>query len=648
MPSRFRLLAPLLAALLVLVLSILGAWIHFIGPSVGLTGFIRNGLDNPAAQSFAKSLLFREVFPLYLGAGLVYWILSLGWGAWFDRAWGRNWTFKAAFGLTLAAFLWVHLVLWWRVPSALWVIPGLGHLPFALGLGLLLLVAVGPLTAWAARIWKRRAWFVVPGWLLLWTLLAQAPLLLGRRVTPHPRGDRPVQALLLGVDGLRPDEATSQGLGSWSGSRYPNAYTMIPATRLFYSLLWGGDPLAYSVGHALPSEGELNGHLRYTLLETYKARGLKARFYIDDGGTIGLAGRALKLFDEAAMPAAGWENFVNSNLAVHLPFYASWLDALRVFPSTNPWSSLDAGLRATLERGRGADLVMFHTCHLHQPVFLTRAELRDLPRWWTLRPLDLRPVPGLPVITPGDLANTDPRRDPLLSYRIRVQHLLAAWKPIWEELARDPDYAQAVRALFSDHGERFYHASPTLRLQGTHGYDLDPWELRVPFLVAGPGFSDGVGSKRAVDMLELRDALAGRLLKQEPILPESFGRRPFAAVRYHTIRADFLRPEPEGVRYLSYDAKKIVQGAALLPSGVWVLRYQAALEDRQQAVSLARAVEDRLEVYKPLEGGRAHRLTYRGYTLEDVTELDEAAFQKIKREIEVEFMRPIPALQAKP
>jgi hypothetical protein len=421
---------------------------------------------------------------------------------------------------------------------------------------------------------------------------------------------------------------------------------MVPATRLFYSLLWGGDPAQYSIGHALPSEGELNGNLRYTLLEAYKAKGLKARFYIDDGGTIGLAGRALKLFDEIAMPAAGWENFVNSNLAVHLPLYASWMDALRVFPSTNPWSSLDTGLREALERGRGADLVMFHTVHLHQPIFLTRGELKDLPRWWTLKPRDLRPIPGLPVVGPDDVANTDPRRDPLSSYQIRVRHLLAAWKSVWENLARDPDYAQAARVLFADHGERFYHATETLRLQGTHGYDLDPWELRIPFLVAGPGFKDGLGTSQAVDTLELRDAVAHRLLEGRPITPADFGSRPFAAVRYHTLRTDDMRPDPEGIHYLSYDPKKIVEGAALLPHGVWVVRYQATLEERQKAVSLARAEEDRLEVYKPLEGGGAHHITYEGYTLKSMVEIDEAAFQKVKREIEAEFLRPVPLPQS--
>ena len=642
---RLRLLAPFLAGALVLALSLAALWAYYRGPAmVGLSGFVADGLHNGEALAFARRLLLREVLPLYLGAGILLWLLSLGWGALFNRAWGRAWGFGAAFGLTLAAFAWIHLVLWWRVPTALWVIPVFQHLPFLLDFPLLALLIAGPLLLWARRLWGRRAWLVVPGWLVLWTLLAQAPLVLGRRIPVDPPGHHPVKVLLLGIDALRPDVAAAQGLAGWSGTRYPNAYTMVPATRLFYSLLWGGDPARFSLGTALPSEEELDGRLPYTLLEAYRAKGLKVRFYMDDGGTIGLAGRAASLFDETVMPAAGWENFVNSNLAVHLPFYASWMDALRVFPSTNPWAGLDAGLRETLERGRGADLVMFHSCHLHQPLFLARPELEDLPRWWTLRPLDLRPIAGLPAVTAADLANTDPRRDPMLAYEIRVRHLLAAWKPLWEGLAKDPDYAQATRVIFSDHGERFYHVTPTLQLQGIHGYDLDPWELRIPFLVAGPGFPDAIGPDRAVSTLELRDAVAARLLKHQPITPASFGTRPFAAVRYHTLLTDFLRQDPPGIHYLCDDPKAIVAGAALLPHGIWVMRFQASLAERQKSLSVARGEGDRLDIYKPLVGGGAHHLVYKGYQLESVTKIDDAAFQKAKDDIDAEYLRPIPAL----
>ncbi len=623
-------------------LSLFGGWTYYQTRSEGLGSFVQDGLKNPHALAFAKGLLLTEILPLYLGVGILVWLLTLGYGIVIDRSLAKNWGFGTAFGLTAAALVWIHVVLWWRVPTALWVIPGFQHLPFVLGLLLLALGVLLPLGWWTHRRWGFRAWVLIPGWILLWTSLAQAPLLLGHQVRPQPRGDRPTQALLLGVDGLRPEEAEGQGLGAWPGSHYPNAYTMIPATRLFYSMIWGGDPAQYSIGHVMPSEVELLGGLRYSLMESYKARGLKSRFYIDDGGTIGLTNRTQSIFDDTAMPAAGWENFVNSNLAVHLPLYASWLDALRIFPSTNPWAGLDAGLRTALERGRGADLVMFHTCHLHQPIFLTREELKDLPRWWTLRPLDLRPIGGLTLVRPKDELNTDARRDPLLAYRIRVRHLLAAWQPIWEELSQDPDYAQATRVLFADHGERFYHVTPTLRLQGTHGFDLDPWELRVPFLVAGPGFPNGLAPDRAVSMLELRDALAGKLLNKRPIQPDSFGARPFAAVRYHALQADFLRPEPEGVNYLSLDPKTIILGSKLLPGGAWVMRYQAGLEERQRGVSLARAERDHLDVYKPLVGGGAHHLVYEGFALKEIHTIDDAAFAKAKREIEAEFLRPVP------
>jgi len=639
--SPLRLFAPFLAALLVLSLSLAAAWIYFQTPSEGLTGFLQNGLRSPYARAFLGTLFLRELLPLYLGAGILLWLGTYGLGLLVQPALLKDWGFAQAFGLTLTAFAWIHLVLWWLVPTSLWVIPAFQQLPFWAGFLLLLLLTLGPVGFWLYRRRSARGWLLLAGWLLLWTGLGHAPLLMGRRVGAEPKGDRPVKALLLGIDGLRPQEASAKGLETWTGLYYPNTYTTVPATRLFYSILWGGDPARYSIGHILPSEEELNGQLRYTLLEAYKTKGLKSRFYMDDGGTIGLTQRTEAIFDETAMPASGWENFVNSNLAVHLPFYASWVDALRVFPSTTPWSSLDSGLRSALERGRGADLVMFHTCHLHQPIFLSRQELKEIRSWWNLRPLDLRPIAGLPLVRPEDERNPDPRRDPLSIYRIRVRHLLAAWKPVWEQLSQDPDYTQAARFLFSDHGERFYHATPELRLQGTHGFDLDPWELRVPFLVAGPGFPNGKAPSRAVSLLELRDALAARLLGHRPIQPGSFGARAFVPVRYSTLRMDFLRPEPEGIRYLSMDPKTIIEGSTILPGGAWVMKYQAGLEERQKNVSLARAEQDRLEVFKPLIGGGAHHLVYEGFALKSTRTIDTAAFLKVKQEIESAYWGPV-------
>ena len=94
--SRFRLLAPFLAALLVLGLSLLGTWRYYLGPAVGLSSFVQDGLHNPTAQAFARTLIAREILPLYLGAGILLWLLSLAWGALLDRAAREGWTFVTA------------------------------------------------------------------------------------------------------------------------------------------------------------------------------------------------------------------------------------------------------------------------------------------------------------------------------------------------------------------------------------------------------------------------------------------------------------------------------------------------------------------------------------------------------------------------
>ena len=122
--SRFRLFAPFLAALLVLGLSLAAAWLYFQTPSEGLTGFLQNGLQSPHARAFLGTLFLRELLPLYMGAGILLWLGTYGLSLLVQPALLKDWGFAQAFGLTLTAFAWIHLMLWWQVPTSLWVIPG--------------------------------------------------------------------------------------------------------------------------------------------------------------------------------------------------------------------------------------------------------------------------------------------------------------------------------------------------------------------------------------------------------------------------------------------------------------------------------------------------------------------------------------------
>lgn len=636
---RLRILAPFLSAALLLLVLLPATIFYYKFVAAGLSQFIKNGLDNPIARRFAFSLLLREVLPIYLLTTLTAWVGTWVWGGlpWsLGRDWAKAWRGRQAFGLSLAALLWIHICLWWRVPTALWVFPGLARIPFGLLFTLLTLATLAPVAGW---LWLKKIGFArctvtLAGWLALWSCLAQVPFWARRPAQPGAGVHKPVQILIIGLDGLRPDVAYRQGLGEFKGLHFPNAYTPIPATRLCYSVLWGGDPAHFSVGHALPSMEEMEGHVSYELLDALKEKGLKARFYIDDGGTIGLSGRTEE-FDEVLMPARGWENFVNSNLAVHLPLYATWLDALRVFPTTTPWSPVDASLRAALAHGQGADLVMFHSCLVHQPMFLDRSELNQLPRWWTLSPADLRPYMAWWQAPQGKDETYDARRDPFGAYAIRVANILSAWKAIWNGLDADPQYQAATRIFLSDHGERFYHATEKIRLQGSHGFDLDPWTLRVPLVIASPSIQPGKAPETAVSLMEIRDILWAWNQDQAPISARSFGHLPLAPVRYHTLDTEFLRPTQ--IKYRETDAKQIIDGSVMLKNGGWILRYTKNAEERGKDVSLAEAVEDRLTIWKPLKDGGAHMLIFRGLEFEEEAIVDEATFQEAKTRIEKVF-----------
>ena len=81
------------------------------------------------------------------------------------------------------------------------------------------------------------------------------------------------------------------------------------------------------------------------------------------------------------MPARGWENFVNSNLGGARPAVrglAGHASGCSPPPTRGP--SPAAGLHQALEQGRGADWVIYHSCLAHQPIFLTRRELGEMPR----------------------------------------------------------------------------------------------------------------------------------------------------------------------------------------------------------------------------------------------------------------------------
>ncbi|GEM_PF-1239272 len=609
----------------------------------GLSVLLVTGFGAAPIRNFAVGFAFTLLIPFYMLAGMVLWGFTLALASAFRPRFSHDWSAREGFLLTLSALLGVHLLLWWQVPTTLWLLPGLRALPFFLLFPLLLALTLAFPVLWIRRQtlgWLRGA-LLAGAWVVAWSILPLAPAHLPRLLTQAKGGSDPAKVLIVGLDGLRGDvgqEATS----TWKGTAYPRAYTVIPATRLLWHILWGGDPLMYTIGHAPPTLDELVGKTPLPIIDQAQAKGWKPRFYIDDGGTIGLAGKVAN-FDDVLMPAAGWENFVNSNMSASFPLFAAWENWGRAFPTTNPWAPLDAGLKEALRLGRGSKLVMFHSCLAHVPIFLDREELKEIPRWWTLAPGTLEPYYARQQVTPARAAAYDTRRDPFLSYTIRMRSILRAWEPIWNGLDQDPHYRGATRLLFSDHGERFHHVTDKVRLSGVHGYNLDPWEARIMLKVDGPGFEAKPGAppvQATISVLSIRDGVAAALANGGGLDRQALERAyPRAPMRYQTMSMDLFTADPPGL-FREMTVSSLVGRTAIGKDGIWFVANDSPAETRAEEVTVAWGEGERMTVIKPLKGGGALRYDYDGLALKAATRIPESDYAAAKTEVKAALAGP--------
>ena len=622
-------------------------YLHFRFAKAGISGFLSDAFTLKPTRTFGLQYGLKLLLPLYLGAGALAWATAYLPGALLHRPWSRQWRGREALAFGFSALLWAHLVLWWQVPSTLWVLPGLRSIPFVALFPLLAALALAYPVVW---LWRMPSGRVLPRlatlgcWIVLWSSLALAPQWLPRLKPVARGGTQPCKVLILGVDALRGDTFQEVSPG-FEGLRYRNTYTAIPATRMLWHILWGGDVMEYTIGHVAPSVEEFKQPHDLTLLRDASAKGWRPRFYIDDGGTIGTAGRHLDL-DDLLMPAEGWENFVNSNLAVNFPLYAAWENSLKSFPTTNPWANMDDGLKEALRLGRGSGWVMYHTCLAHQPIFLTRKELGQAGRWWTLAPKDFEPRPDLAEVTTRDLEHASPVTNPFTAYKIRMASILTAWKPIWNGLAQDPAYKDAVRVLFSDHGERFHNVANGFQLQGVHGFNLDPWECRATMLVAGPGFSTAVTPtprEATISLLSLRAGIRRLLDGTGPFDAAFFeAAYPKAPFRYHTLASDAFGKEPYPFR--AEPEKDLAVNTFIGPEGIWFTKYSKSAKERAEDASVGYGEGRNSTYFKPLQGGGAIRYEFTDYDLRSEARIDEAAFQKAKKEVET-LLQSTPAVR---
>jgi len=651
-----RLLGLLLAGPLFLALLLFGAWLRFHQVQAGISGFLADAFTLKPIRAFGATYLLRILLPIYVLAGIGTWAATLLPGLLARRSWLRDWKGREAMGFVCSGLLWAHTLLWWRVPSALWVQPGLRNLPFWLIFTLLAGLSLAYPLYWLLTTQRLKAGgssAMMALWLLSWSLVILIPgWLPGLKPGIRP-GNQPCRVLMVGIDGLRSDTFLAEA-GALKGVRYHNVYTVIPATRLLWSILWGGDPMTFTIGHVGASMEEFWDVHGLRLLKAAKDQGWKPRFYMDDGGTISLAGRQMDL-DDTLMPAAGWENFVNSNLAVSFPLYAVWENWFKPFPTTNPWAPLDAGLKEALRLGRGSGWVMFHSCLAHQPIFLTRPELAQaVAHWWQMRPITLEPKAHVGLVTPADLARATPETSSFHTYEIRMNSILRSWEPIWNTLDQDPSYRGSVRMLFSDHGERYHHVTDDFTLQGVHGYNLDPWECRATLLAAGPGFSDQVQTTPREGTISLLSVVRGmtHLLGGKGPLDAAYleGAEPVAPMRYHTLATSAFGIEPYKFRA---EAEKDLAASTLVgPNGVIITQYSKSATERAKDASVAWAEGPMLHVFHPLVDGGGRESIFNGYLPVSDKGIDEATFQKAKAKVEALLsdptLRPVPPAPTKP
>jgi hypothetical protein len=632
-----RPLSIFLTGFLFLTFMMLMAFLRLRLSQAGIGGWLAQSATFKPIKVFGIHYILKILLPVYLFGGCLAWFASLLPGAIVKKNWLKDWKSREAVYFGLSSMLWIHIVLWWQVPTALWVFPGIRNLPFWVIFIILLIMAVTYPIIWLVQqkttfLFSRTALLVL--WLVSWTLLAYMPRFIPR---PAPRangGEQQCKVLMLGIDGLRSDTflSVSDGL---KGTRFENSYTVIPATRLLWHILWGGDPMKYTIGHIGATLEEFQNPHNLVLLRVAMGQGWKPRFYIDDGGTIGLTGRQMDL-DDHLMPAAGWENFVNSNLAVSFPMYAIWENWFKAFPTTNPWSSMDAGLRETLRLGRGSAWVMFHSCLAHQPIFLTRQELQKTGSWFKISPWAYEPLVHIDLVQAHQVENYDARTNPYSAYKIRMESIVSAWQKIWNRLDDDTHYRNSVRILFSDHGERFHNVFNGFQLQGVHGYNLDPWECRTAMIVDGPGFRQSPGSapkENSISLMSIRAALQDMLDNQSDFSPLVFENSfPVSPIRYHTIATSAFGREL--LNFREEKEKNLAANSYIAPNGIWYIEYKRSAEERAKDASVGYAEGAISTYFKPIEGGGALKTQFDKYTLIKHELVSEEDFQLAKAKVE--------------
>lgn len=496
-------------------------------------------ISSPDQLTIPKFIMFT--FAKYFGLILALYLL---WGALLGLTNGAllklnkaRWHYQAPLRdficLIAAQFLISVLYLGFRYPAIFHHYPGLKSLP--LGVSYLLLLG---LAGWAIfQFLKSRtqplsrgipqvALSMVLPLLIFHLLLKASPLELPRATAaPSPH------LFLLGVDALDGDSGNDllkmelQNFASDSAKPqgaliFKNAFTPLPLTHpAWNSILTGLYPKHHGVRYFFDSPLESQAPELY-LPKLLKHQGYYTLFAADQPETSYFSEE--EGFQDSVMHTIGWEAHMVSMILNHFVYPALWLNNVvvdEVFPGRfNHASLFNYDIHRfvnhsfeKLKRNEQPNFMAFHTCYLHSPIRLTRAELKTIPQYWKLAPKDFSfqkwPKPGEPQkATPEGWMNP---------YFVRRQTALNFLKELVHELKTKDYFAHSTVVFLSDHGERFVKDREIYG--GVHGVDLKTREQsNVVFAIVDPKIDFFKVERRLVSLIDVAPTLLARIGALKP------------------------------------------------------------------------------------------------------------------------------------
>lgn len=517
----------LATALFYLALFVLQLGFYFWAPSFYVSSPDQLSIPKFIIFTFAK--YFGLIFALYLLWGGLLGLTNALLLKLNKPRWHYVSQTKSFLALIGAQFLGTLLYLSFFYPAIFHYYPGLKSLPLGLSYALIF-----GLMLWALSYFLRQRTQVLSRGIPQVTLSLALPLLLCHFLLkptplhlPQATAAASPHLFLLGVDALNGDSGNAllkRELQKLSGSKngpngaliFQNAFTPLPLTHpAWNSILSGLYPKHHGVRYFFDSPLK-SKHPELFLPKLLKAQGYHTVFASDQPETSYFAKE--EDFDHSVMETIGWEAHMVAMILNHFVYPALWLNNGVVndwFPGYFNHASLfnydinrfiTQSFASLPQKSNAPHFMALHTCYLHSPIRLTRAELARLPQYWKLAPEDFNfqkwPNPGEPQMeTPADWINP---------YFIREQTVLNFTTNLLQELSDKQYFQHSTVAFLSDHGERFVKDREIYG--GVHGVDLKTREQNnVVFALVDPKINFFKVERRLVSLIDVAPTLLSRI-----------------------------------------------------------------------------------------------------------------------------------------